>query len=216
MSKRIPGTHVIYHGSESLLPKFVSKNQARRQFSIPENYKIALALGFATKTKGWDLLNKMKVPEGWKIVVNSSKNHYNTEATKFEFESHHVIDLKKGYLSDQELSYLLHSADILLLPYTVSSASGVMFDGLGHGLPFISSDIPFFREFSDIGLGITVSRNAEEFSRALSKMGNQYESYKLNVDRFKRKLVWTKIAEMHKMLYRTIVEEKLAGFGVNC
>lgn len=215
LSKRIPGTHVIYHRSESLLPKFVSKNQARRQFSIPGNYKIALALGFATKTKGWDLLNKMKVPEGWKIVVNSSKNHYNIEATKFEFESHHVIDLK-GYLSDIELSYLLHSADILLLPYTVSSASGVMFDGLGHGLPFISSDIPFFREFSDIGLGITVSRNAEEFSRALSKMDNQYESYKLNVDRFKRKIVWTKIAEMHKMLYRTMVEEKLAGFGLNC
>lgn len=91
-----------------------------------------------------------------------------------------------------------------------------MFDGLGHGLPFISSDIPFFTEFSDIGLGITVCRNAEEFSRALSKMDNQYESYKLNVDRFKRKIVWTKIAEMHKMLYRTMVEEKLAGFGLNC
>jgi hypothetical protein len=63
-------------------------------------------------------------------VINSSKNHYNTETTKFEFENHNLLDLKKDNLSDMELSCLLHSADILLLPYTVSSASGVMFDGL--------------------------------------------------------------------------------------
>ena len=66
-------------------------------------------------------------------MINSSKNHYNTGTAKFEFENHNLLDLKKGNLSDMELSYLLHSADLLLLPYTVSSASGVMFDGLGHG-----------------------------------------------------------------------------------
>ena len=144
LSKRIPGTNIIYHGSESLLPNLASRVQARRQFSIPEDCKIALALGFATKTKGWNILNKMKVPDGWKIIFNSSKNHYNTETTKFEFGNNNLLNLKKGYLDDMDLSYLLHSADILLLPYTVSSGSGVMFDGLSHGLPFISSDIPFF------------------------------------------------------------------------
>jgi len=216
LSERIPGTRIIYHGSESVVPNFVSKVQARREFSIPEDCKIALALGFATKTKGWNLLSKMKVPEGWKIVINSSKNHYNTETTRFQFENHNILDLKKGYLSDIELSYLLHSADILLLPYTVSSGSGVMFDGLGHGLPFISSDIPFFREFSQMGLGITVSRNAEEFSRAFTKMDHQYGEYKLNVDRFKRNIAWTKISEMHEALYKTMMEEKLARFTVGC
>ena len=60
LSKRIPGTGIIYHGSESLLPNLVSKAQARRQFSIPEDCKIALALGFATKTKGWNLLKRSK------------------------------------------------------------------------------------------------------------------------------------------------------------
>ena len=149
-------------------------------------------------------------------MINSSKNHYNTETTKFEFENHNLLDLKKGNLSDIELSYLLHSADMLFLPYTVSSASGVMFDGLGHGQPFISSDIPFFREFSEMGLGITVSREAEEFSRAISKLDRQYEAYKLNVYRFKQKIVWRKIAEMHNALYRTTVEQKLAGFMVEC
>ena len=66
-----------------------------------------------------------------------------------------------------------------------------------------------------MGLGITVSRNANEFSRALSKMDSQYETFKLNVDRFKQKIVWSKIAEMHKALYKTMAEEKLAGIMVN-
>jgi hypothetical protein len=32
-------------------------------------------------------------------------------------------------------------------------------------------------------VGITLSRNAEDFSRALSKMDSQYGAYKLNDDR---------------------------------
>ena len=36
-----------------------------------------------------------------------------------------------------------------------------MFDGLAHGLPFIASDLEFFREFSSMGLGITVKRTVK-------------------------------------------------------
>ncbi|MDX1371373.1 MAG: hypothetical protein R3321_02835 [Nitrososphaeraceae archaeon] len=36
-----------------------------------------------------------------------------------------------------------------------------MFDGLAHGLPFIASDLDFFKEFSKKGLGICVKRNGE-------------------------------------------------------
>jgi hypothetical protein len=42
-----------------------------------------------------------------------------------------------------------------------------MFDGLAHGIPFISSNIGFFREFASRGLGMSVNRSADEFSAAL-------------------------------------------------
>ena len=96
LSERIPQTHKIYHGAEPLVPHTLSKSEARHYFSIPEDCKIALALGFLTKTKGWDLLNDIKVPNGWKIVVNSAKNHYNIEKTKVEFNNVDIIDLEKG------------------------------------------------------------------------------------------------------------------------
>ena len=45
------------------------------------NKKIALALGFLTATKGWDILENMDIPSDWIIVLNHSKNHYNREIT---------------------------------------------------------------------------------------------------------------------------------------
>ena len=210
LSERIPQTHKIYHGAEPLVPHTLSKTEARHYFSIPENCKIALALGFLTKTKGWDLLNDIKVPNGWKIVVNSAKNHYNIEKTKVEFNNVDIIDLKRGHLSDLELSFLFHSADILLLPYTVSSASGVMFDGLAHGLPFIASNIEFFKEFSALGLGLSVRRNANKFSSAIIKIDKDYNTYKKNVASFKQNLSWSKIAEQHEILYQTAIRKTMS------
>jgi glycosyltransferase involved in cell wall biosynthesis len=208
LSKRIPQTHKIYHGAEALVPPTLSKSEARQYFSIPEEHKIALALGFLTKTKGWDLLNDIEVPKGWKIVVNSAKNHYNIEKTKFQFKNADIINLKRGHLSDLELSFLFHSADVLLLPYLVSSASGVMFDGLAHNLPFIASNIEFFKEFSALGLGLSVKRKPNKFSAAITKIDKDYNTYRNNVVSFKQNLLWSNIAEQHEIIYQTAVQER--------
>ena len=66
---------VIYHGAEPI--SAMSKRDARSMFSFPEDKRIALALGFRTSTKGWDILEKINVPRNWLIVVNPSKNQYN-------------------------------------------------------------------------------------------------------------------------------------------
>jgi len=209
LSVRIPHTRKIYHGAEVLVPPTLSKSEARHYFSILEGYKIALAIGYLTRTKGWDLLNDINVPKGWKIVVNSAKNHYNIEKTKFQFKNAGIIDLKRGHLSDLELSFLFHSADILLLPYTVSSASGVMFDGLAHGLPFIASNIEFFREFSALGLGLSVKRKPDKFSTAITKIDKEYNTYKKNVDTFKKNLLWSKIAEKYEIIYQSAIQKRI-------
>jgi hypothetical protein len=132
-------------------------------FSLPECGRIALALGFMTATKGWDIIEKMNIPEGWTIVVNSSKNHYNSERLNPNFVKKNVINLQKDFLTEKELSLLFSSVDVVILPYMVSSGSGVMFDALAHGLPFVATSLEFFNEFSQKGLGITVSRSLDEF-----------------------------------------------------
>jgi glycosyltransferase involved in cell wall biosynthesis len=147
----------------------------------------------------------MKVPKGWKVVINTSRNHYNRERLEGRFENQGVINLNRGFLSDRELSLLFYCADALILPYKVASGSGVMYEGLAHGLPFISSKIEFFKEFSDMGLGISVDRNPVEFSKALLKLKVDYKRYKDSVMNFRKNLLWKEVANKHILLYNSII-----------
>src|SRR5215203_50970 len=208
MSKLLGGGNIIYHGAEPAITDIPEKKEIRRQFSLPIDKKIVVAIGLQTVTKGWDLLNKVKMPDDWLIVTNSSKGDYNRENIDDNFNRHNnnddVLDLKRGYLSDEELSLLLFASDAVLLPYKITSGSGVMFDALAHGLPFISSDLEFFKEFANMGLGITSKRDPISFSESIDKLGNNYEKYSKEVENFKFKLKWDYVANQHIQLYKSI------------
>ena len=205
LARLIPGAHLIYHGAEpAIMP--LDKKMAKIKFSLPEDTKIALATGFMTATKGWDIIRKMKIPKGWKIVINTSRNHYNQENSKTHIENQEIINLNRGFLSDEELSVLFYSADALILPYKVSSGSGVMYDGLAHSLPFISSNIEFFKEFSNLGLGIATKRKSDEFSKELVRLDLNYKKYKEAVSIFKTNLSWKQVATRHIEVYNSIID----------
>jgi glycosyltransferase involved in cell wall biosynthesis len=209
LANLIPGTHLIYHGSEKAVLNPPSKQEIRKLFSIPNDKRIALAFGFATATKGWDIIEKMDIPHNWKIIVNSSKNHYNTESSQNVIHNPGVIQINRGFLSEQELSLLLHCSDALILPYKVSSGSGVMFDGFAHNLPFVASDIEFFKEFSSMGLGISVKRNPHHLSNALLELENNMEKYKKSVHEFSTRLTWDEVADKHINLYENLCESTI-------
>jgi glycosyltransferase involved in cell wall biosynthesis len=213
MSKKLCGGRckVIYHGSEPAVGRSGSnKAEARKKLSIPEikdDERIALAVGFTTDGKGWELLEKIKLPKGWKLVVNSSKSHFNNENIKPNWDgSPNIIDLQRGYLGEEELSTLFYASDAVILPYKAASGSGVMFDALAHGLPFIATDLEFFKEFAAHGLGIAVKRNPSGFSKALGILAGNYDKYQQAVNKFKGNIKWSNIAKEHSKLYNHIAE----------
>lgn len=200
---------VIMHGAEPSLAAGVSKKEARKIFGFPEGGRIALALGFMTATKGWDIIEKMKIPKGWTIVVNSSKNHYSTENFNPDFlNKKSIVNLEKDFLTEKEFSLIFSAADAVILPYTVSSGSGVMFDALAHGLPFIATDLEFFREFSEKGLGITVNRSPEEFSKSLLILDRDYAKYFQAVESFRKEISWQIVANQHALIYARAISKK--------
>jgi glycosyltransferase involved in cell wall biosynthesis len=221
MSNRIGGgCRIIYHGSEPYDQAIPEKKEARAILSLPQDSKLALAVGFRTSTKGWDLLEKLEIPYGWKLIVNSSKDHYNIEKYDLSMISgthnssskgnnnNNIINLQRDFLDERDFSLLLYASDVVLLPYKITSGSGVMFDALAHGIPFIASDLDFFREFASQGLGITVKRNSNEFSKGLKRLERNYLYYTQNVDRFNKKLKWDFVANQHNLMYSSIVNEK--------
>src|SRR5437867_13063465 len=205
LANKIPGSTLIYHGAEPSISPPLERKEVRKMLSLPEDTNIALAIGFTTATKGWDVIRKMRIPKDWKVVINTSQNHYGREKLNVKFENEGVINLNRGFLSDRELSLLFYCADALILPYKVTSGSGVMYDGLAHGLPFISSKLEFFKEFSDMGLGISVDRNPVEFSKALLKLKVDYKRYKDAVMIFRKNLLWKEVANKHILLYNSII-----------
>jgi glycosyltransferase involved in cell wall biosynthesis len=203
VSRLLDGGHVIYHGAEPALHPLPDKEEARRAFLLPLEKRIAVTVGFRTVTKGWDILDKVNLPKDWIIVSNSAQGYYNKETIEDKIHKNKkIIDLQRGFLSEEELSRLLLASDIVLLPYRITSGSGVMFDALAHGLPFVASDLEFFKEFEKMGLGITSKREPQAFASAIDKLGREYERFSNNVISFKEKLTWKYVAERHIEIYK--------------
>jgi glycosyltransferase involved in cell wall biosynthesis len=213
MSSLLGGGKVIYHGAEpSVFPR-PSKKEARSYFSLPLEKRISLVIGFRTDSKGWEVLNQMDLQNNWIIVANSSKSYYNTENYNIEWQEDNigrkkVIDLQRGFLSDKDLSMLFFAADAIILPYKITAASGVMFDALAHGLPFVATDLKFFKEFASQKLGITVKRSPREFSEGIKKLDENYSRYTSAVDGFKDRLKWNYVAKQHELIYSSAIEKK--------
>ncbi|ALI37073.1 hypothetical protein NMY3_02884 [Candidatus Nitrosocosmicus oleophilus] len=217
---------VVYHGAEPTLPVPLERKLARKKFNLPVDKKIGLLFGFATDTKGWDLLGCLNIPHDWIIVINQSKNLYGTKnhstVTTIEYLDHKIkgyanngdqkiINLNQGFLTDMDLSTLLYSSDVIILPYTVTSGSGVLFDALAHGLPFIATDLGFFKEFEKKGLGITVKRKPGEFEGALKRLEAGYSEYVQKVEEFKPELIWNNIARQHLKIYSKSILDRRIG-----
>jgi glycosyltransferase involved in cell wall biosynthesis len=225
MSRRIGGGYVIYHGADPAISPPIPKAKARERLFLPLDKMIAVAIGFGTATKGWDILSKIDMPNGWVMVLNSSKGHFNKEQNLSssgtqdrrnkkgtddddDNTTSKVIDLQKGFLSDEELSVLFYASDAVVLPYKITSGSGVMFDALSHTVPFVASDLDFFREFEEMGLGITAKRDPISFARAIDNLGKMYDKYSRAVDNFRQQLRWEYIANQHIEIYDRAIREK--------
>jgi glycosyltransferase involved in cell wall biosynthesis len=192
---------VIYHGAEPASPLVSSeaKLEVRKQFGLPDDKRLLLAFGYVGSYKGFDILGSLRLPSNWSLVVKQNTHERGIE--KPVFLKNNAINLDLGYIDDITLSKLFFSCDAIILPYKVVSVSGVLFDALAHGLPFIASDLRFFKEFSAMGLGITCDRSAISFSESMLSLDLDYERYKKNVQRFSPKLRWDTIADNHRDLY---------------
>jgi len=86
----------------------------------------------------------------------------------------------------------------------------VMFDALAHGLPFVASELEFFKEFADMKLGIVCKRDAKSFAKGMEELAKSYDKYFAAVESFKQRLKWDFVANEHVQLY----ESAISNFGL--
>jgi glycosyltransferase involved in cell wall biosynthesis len=214
----VRGGTVIYHGAEpaielsSLSSRINDKKEFRKEFGLPLDKMLLLAFGYAGSYKGFDVLAKLRLPFGWSLVVKQTKHERGFEKPielgggKNEGVNN-VISLNLGYLDDTKMSKLFFACDAIIFPYKIVSISGVMFDALAHGLPFIASDLRFFKEFAEMGLGIVCKRNTQSFERSISTLALEYNEYKTRVEQFRSKLQWSNVANKHLEFFSGLISQ---------
>jgi glycosyltransferase involved in cell wall biosynthesis len=209
---------VIYHGAEPAI-EFSStsslindkKQEFRKTFGLPVDKMLLLAFGYAGSYKGFDVLGGLGLPTGWSLVIKQTKHERGFERPikfgKNNGENNGIISLNLGYLDDTTMSKLFFACDAIIFPYKIVSISGVMFDALAHGLPFVASDLRFFKEFADMGLGIVCKRTTQSFDRSISTLALEYDKYKAIVEQFRSKLRWSNIANQHIEFFSSLISQ---------
>jgi glycosyltransferase involved in cell wall biosynthesis len=207
---------VIYHGAEPAI-EFSStsslindkKKEFRKTFGLPVDKMLLLAFGYAGSYKGFNVLDGLGLPTGWSLVIKQTKHERGFERPieigKNNREN--LINLNLGYLDETAMSKLFFACDAIIFPYTIVSISGVMFDALAHGLPFIASDLRFFKEFADMGLGIVCKRTTQSFERSMLTLAMDYDKYKTTVEQFRSKLRWSNIANKHIEFFSVLISQ---------
>ena len=207
---------VIYHGAEpaielsSTSSSMDFKKEFRKTFGLPVDKMLLLAFGYAGSYKGFDVLGSLGLPNGWSLVIKQTKHERGSERP-IEFGKNNrdnvIISLNLGYLDETTMSKLFFACDAIIFPYKIVSISGVMFDALAHGLPFIASDLRFFKEFADMGLGIVCKRTTKSFERSISTLALEYTEYKTRVEQFRSELRWSNIANKHIEFFSGLVSQ---------
>jgi glycosyltransferase involved in cell wall biosynthesis len=206
---------VIYHGAEpavelsSTSSPMNDKKEFRKSFGLPVDKMLLLAFGYAGSYKGFDVLDSLDLPNGWSLVVKQTKHERGFERP-IEIgtnNTENLFSLNLGYLDDTTMSKLFFACDAIIFPYKIVSISGVMFDALAHGLPFVASDLRFFKEFADMGLGIVCKRTTPSFERSISTLALEYDEYKKRVEQFRSKLRWSNIANTHIEFFSGLISQ---------
>jgi glycosyltransferase involved in cell wall biosynthesis len=210
---------VIYHGAEPNIEVSSSssstandKQQFRNELRLPTDKMLLLAFGYAGSYKGFDVLGSLRLPNGWSLVVKQTKHERGSEKPievrkNGDNNGNDIISLHLGYLDDTTLSKLFFACDAIIFPYKVVSLSGVMFDALAHGLPFIASNLRFFKEFADMGLGIVCNRDMQSFEQAMENLAMAYDEYKIRVEQFRSNLRWSNIAQKHFEFFLELISQ---------
>jgi glycosyltransferase involved in cell wall biosynthesis len=189
---------IIPHGLYDQYPVMESQ-EAKMQIGIGEKYCI-LFFGLLRPYKG--VTNLIEAFESLPadvrsqvhlFIVGESWEDHASVLRAQQSEYHDQITIVHRYVSDDEISLYFSAADVMVIPYTRASQSGVAHIGMAFGLPIIASKVGGLVESLGMykGTWFVEPGKPEELVRALE------DTYHARGSRFQPpdELRWEKIAD---------------------
>jgi D-inositol-3-phosphate glycosyltransferase len=162
---------VIPHGGyEYFINGALSKVQCRKKLGIKDKDRLLLFFGHLRKGKGLNiLLDAMPAiiqscPDAKLIIAGKVSKEISAEWVRSETErkdlSHNVI-LRLEFIPDSEIQCYYTASDLVMVPYTNISESGVLRYAMTCGRPVLCSDLKEFGETVIHGKTGFVFRNGD-------------------------------------------------------
>jgi glycosyltransferase involved in cell wall biosynthesis len=222
LSRRLPDRFMIHVHSKKLIPqnfpncKIIDLPHPLYEDSVKElSYFLLLStskvhfvyLGRLEYYKGIDLIinalnildKNFDVAKRIKITIAGTGN-YKIEKTKYLTIEYYLVN---RYITNEEFSYILNSADYLILPYRDISQSGIFSKALTSSKPVICNDIGYLSEtVRQYSMGYVMDETTPEslvkcIVNAIENRNN-YSNIVKNINSFKSKL---SPKELSKSLY---------------
>jgi glycosyltransferase involved in cell wall biosynthesis len=148
----------------------VPRSEARRRLGLSDQ-PTALLLGQLRPYKGIGLLAEVwpkvaaALPDARLLLVGEPYECREIE----ELEHVDGVDLRRGFVPEEQLDWWAAAADVLVLPYRYGSHSGVLHRGLAAGTPVLASP-PLAEEVLRTGAGRVVPLDVESWYENLTEV----------------------------------------------
>lgn len=212
---------VIPHGINIIPKKKLSKKAALDFLNIGNSKKVLLCFGAIEPYKGIDLMLKaliklIEIDESYFLIIAGRclNARYLKELEEIIKENNLGPYLKfvNKFIPDEEISYYLNAADVLVLPYRAIYQSGVLFLAYSFGTPVIATNVGSFSE--DIIEGKTGLIAEPNNIHSLANKINEFFNSNLFIDKenvqnfiiknAEEKYSWNKIGALTYNLYKSV------------
>lgn len=205
--------NVIPHGVEIF--SIIEKTDACHLLKLDPKKNVVLFMGYLTGYKGLDLLIEgfseyLKSDGNAFLIIGAGKHPklknntiYLNEYTRLVKKARAVIPKESyrwvGFIDEADISTYYSAADISIYPYTNSiSSSGPMAIAIGHGKPFLASDV-----FAMVVSEPELVFKKDKYSLALSLKDyfQNPKKYILLTHRMRKLRLWNLIGNTTRLLY---------------
>jgi len=209
---------VIPHGAREVEPV----PDAKAHLDLPPDKKVILLIGYFRPSKNFELVVDIfpdilnECPDTILLIAGKTRGREHIDYRNMLFakiaDSPHQerIWLIRGQLPQPTFDTILSASDVVVLPYKISSQSGILAHCLAFGKPVVTSRTEAMEEIIRESKAGVVCENRSQFTGQIVRLlsDNQLaETLSKNARTYVRNVVsWSKVAEEHMRLYRGLLE----------
>lgn len=201
--QKIKPAKLVSHPLYDNFGAIISKSEARKHLSLPENEKIILFFGFIRKYKGLDLLLEAMTDEqikksGIKLLVSGEfyedQKPYNEQIERLGIKDQLI--LKTDFIPDSEVKYYLCAADAVIQPYRNATQSGVTPLAYHFEKPMVVTNVGGLPTLvPDEKVGLVVEPDPQAIANGILKFYQLGENYFIpHLRNEKQKYSWKNLA----------------------